>query len=81
MHHATYEIHVRGQLPPGLLSDLDGVTSREVGGETVLLWLDIDQDSLHRQVARLRDLGVELVEMRRATISGAPGTPDSGEKP
>ena len=66
MHHRTYEIHVRGDLPPALLAELDGATARDVDGETVLLTPDIDQESLHRLVTRLRDLGIELVEMHRA---------------
>ena len=75
MQQATYEIHVRGQLPPGLLADLDGATCREVGGETLLLTRDIDQESLHRLVSRLRDLGIELVELRRATARATRNAP------
>ena len=75
MRHTTYEIHVRGDLPPALLAELDGATSREVDGETVLLTPDIDQESLHQLVTRLRDLGIELVEMRRAAVNVPRQTP------
>ena len=70
MRRATYEIHLRGQVPPGLMSSLEGATCREVGGETVLLTTDIDQEHLHELVSRLRDLGVELLELRRASGTG-----------
>ena len=74
MRRATYEIRLRGPLPPGLMAALDGAVS-EVGGETVLLTLDDDQESLHQLVSRLQDLGIELLEIRRATASGPPGEP------
>jgi len=67
MRQATYEIRVRGSLPPELLPGLPGATSTSSGGETLLLTPDLDQASLHQLVARLRDLGIELLELRRAT--------------
>jgi hypothetical protein len=67
MRQATYEIRLRGDLPPGLLPSLPGATSTQAGGETVLLTPDLDQSSLHQLVARLRDLGIELLELRQAT--------------
>jgi hypothetical protein len=69
MRQATYEIHLRGALPPGLLASLAGVTSTEACGETLLLTCDIDQESLHQIVGRLRDLGIELLELRQTTAT------------
>ena len=69
MRQATYEIHLRGTLPSDLVSDLEDATCRQVGGETVLLSLEIDQKGLHALVARMRDLGIELLELRRVTGS------------
>jgi hypothetical protein len=66
MRQATYEIHLRGALPPELLASLAGATCTEASGETVLLTPDIDQESLHQLVGRLRDLGIELLELRQA---------------
>ena len=77
MRDATYEIRLRGPLPPEQLQDLDGATCQETGGETVLLTLDIDQQDLHRLVARLRDLGVELLELRQVTEPAAASTDDA----
>jgi hypothetical protein len=69
MRQATYEIRLRGALPPGLMSSLPGATRAEAGGETVLLTPDLDQKSLDQLVARLRDLGIELLELRQAPTS------------
>lgn len=69
MSKATYEIHLRGDLPPHLLDGLAGATWTEAAGETVLLTLDLDQESLHQLVARLRDLGIELLELRQASVT------------
>ena len=66
MRQATYEIRLRGALPPELLPSLPGATSTQAGGETLLLTPRLDQTSLHQLVARLRDLGIELLELRQA---------------
>lgn len=71
MADKTYEIHVRGELPQHLASDLGGLTSIEAPPETVLLTPLIDQAGLHDMLALLRDFGVELVEVRR-TAEGDP---------
>ena len=71
MRQATYEIHLRGAPPPELLASLAGATCTEASGETVLLTLDIDQESLHRLVGRLRDLGIELLELRQANATSS----------
>ena len=71
MRQATYEIHVQGPLSPGVLARLDGATSQEIGAETVLLTDEIDQESLHQLVARLGELGIELLEVRKATDGGS----------
>ena len=49
------------------MPSLPGATSTQAGGETLLLTPDLDQASLHQLVARLRDLGIELLELRQAT--------------
>ena len=67
MRQATYEIRLRGALPSELLPSLPGATSTQAGGETLLLTPKLDQSSLHQLVARLRDLGIELLELRQAT--------------
>ena len=71
MRQATYEIHVQGALPPDLLARLEGATCHEIGGETVLLTGEVDQEGLHQLVARLGALGIELLEVRQAPARGA----------
>ena len=66
MGQATYEIHVQGPIGPDVLDRLNNPTCQEVGAETVLFTTDLDQDSLHQLVARLGELGIELLEVRRA---------------
>ena len=70
MGHKTYEIRLRGVLRPEALHGLPGTSCNEVGSQTVLLTLDVDQRSLHQLIARLRDLGIELLELRLTTESG-----------
>ena len=45
-----------------------GVYEQQVG--LLEMTLDVDQDSLHQLVTRLRDLGIELLELRLTTESG-----------
>jgi hypothetical protein len=61
MPQPTYEIRLRGAIPPELLPCLPGASCTEAGGETVLLTPDLDQRSLHEFVGALRDLGIELL--------------------
>jgi hypothetical protein len=61
MPQPTYEIRLRGALPPELLPCIPGAICTEAGGETVLLTPDLDQRSLHEFVGALRDLGIELL--------------------
>jgi hypothetical protein len=71
----TYEIHLRGHLPPDLLDRFGDVTQMEVPPETVLLTDAIDQRSLDDLISRLEGLGLELLELRRAA------TQDPGAEP
>jgi hypothetical protein len=71
MSPTTYEVHLRGHLPPDLLAELEGATFSEADSETVLLTLDLDQEGLHRLVGQLRDLGIELLELRHVSITSS----------
>lgn len=66
MNLMTYEIRLRGELPADPTPGLESATRREIAGETVLITDAIDQQALFEMVARLRDLGIDLVELRRA---------------
>ena len=61
-----YEIRVRGVLDGGWSAWFDGlqVTSDE-RGQTTIAGPVADQAALHGLLAKVRDLGVELLEVRR----------------
>jgi hypothetical protein len=61
-----YEIWVRGVLDGGWSAWFDGlqVTSDE-RGQTVIAGSVVDQAALHGLLAKVRDLGLELLEVRR----------------
>ena len=61
-----YEIWVRGVLDFGWSAWFDGlqVTSDE-RGQTVIAGSVVDQAALHGLLAKVRDLGLELLEVRR----------------
>ena len=60
-----FEIHVRGEVAPGLLDELEHLTAVEVPAQTVLRGVLPDQSALFGVLARLQDLGLELIEVRR----------------
>jgi hypothetical protein len=61
-----YEIRVRGVLDGGWSAWFDGlrVTSDEPG-QTLIAGPVTDQAALHGLLAKIRDLGLELLEVRR----------------
>ena len=61
-----FEISVRGVLDSGWSAWFDGlqVTSDE-RGQTVIAGSVVDQAALHGLLAKVRDLGLELLEVRR----------------
>jgi hypothetical protein len=63
-----YEIRVNGVLDTGWSAWFDGleVTSDD-RGETVIAGPVADQAALHGLLAKVRDLGLELLEVRRTT--------------
>jgi hypothetical protein len=63
-----YEIRVNGALDTGWSAWFDGleVTSDD-RGETVIAGPVTDQAALHGLLTKVRDLGLELLEVRRTT--------------
>lgn len=61
----AFEIHVRGEVSPDLLDELEHLTAVEVPAQTVLKGVLPDQSALFGVLARLQDLGLELIEVRR----------------
>jgi hypothetical protein len=60
-----YEIHVRGQVPLDVLDELEHLTVVDEPAVTVLTGVLPDQSALFGVLARLQDLGLELIELRR----------------
>jgi hypothetical protein len=60
----VYRIRVRGQLAPHWSAWFEGLSVAETaGGDTTLTGQLADQSALHGVLARIRDLGLELVSV------------------
>ena len=60
-----YEIHVRGEVPSDVLEELEHLTVVAEPAVTVLTGVLPDQSALFGVLARLQDVGLELIELRR----------------
>jgi len=64
----NYEIRVKGHLQARWADWFDGLTlTQESDGTTVLSGSVIDQAALHGLLAKVRDLGLPLIAVRRRT--------------
>ena len=61
----SFEVRVRGIVPPDVLEEFEGMTAVSVPVETVLTGVVTDQSALYGILNRLQALGLELVEVRR----------------
>jgi hypothetical protein len=60
----VYRIRVRGQLGPQWSDWFEGLgVAATVGGDTTMTGQLADQSALHGVLARIRDLGLELVSV------------------
>jgi hypothetical protein len=76
VRETTYEIRVRGRVSSAALERLEGLKGGPGAVETVLHGPVRDQAELHGLLARIKALGLELVEVRRLPLtrsSPAPG--------
>ena len=82
MAEATYEIRVTGAVPEQDLRDMGAVTLAVDQVNTVLYGIP-DQSALYGLLARLRALGIEVVEVRRipdaSPAASIPVVPGEGE--
>jgi hypothetical protein len=63
-----YEISIQGRLDKRWETWFDGMTlTTDPGGTTLLCGQVVDQAALHGLLARLRDLGLPLVSVRRVS--------------
>ena len=63
--HAHYEIRVDGVLDSRWAAWFDGLQVSDDGEETVISGLLTDQPALHGLLAKIRDLGLCLISVRR----------------
>ena len=63
---AIYHIQVYGQLDQKWGDWFDGFTITPINGETLLTGLILDQAALHGILAKIRDLGLSIISVRRA---------------
>ena len=73
MDEATYEIRVAGAVPEQDLRDMGAVTLSVDQVNTVLYGIP-DQSALYGLLARLRALGIEIVEVRRIPDASSAST-------
>ncbi|MFG1622641.1 hypothetical protein [Kribbella sp. NPDC049227] len=84
MVDATYEIRVAGAVPEQDLRDM-GAETLAVDQVNTVLYSIPDQSALYGLLARLRALGIEVVEVRRIVDSASASTerietdPDRGD--
>jgi hypothetical protein len=62
---SRYEIRLQGRLDRRWATWFDGMTLTVAGDTTVLRGVVVDQAALHGMLARLRDLGLPLLSVRR----------------
>jgi hypothetical protein len=73
----VYQIRVRGLLGPQGSAWFDGFSvSETAGGDTTITGRLADQSALHGALARVRDLGLELVSV---TLEAEQGTTAASE--
>ena len=60
-----YSFRVRGRISPDIVAALDPLQPAVVASETELRGVVVDQAALHGILARLEQLGVELVGLSR----------------
>jgi hypothetical protein len=73
---ALYTIRIRGHLGATLLSAFPALASRQHGAHTVLTGL-LDRSALYGVLAEIEALGLDLLEVRQATLDReSPGSGD-----
>ncbi|MCB0157292.1 MAG: hypothetical protein KDD83_04115 [Caldilineaceae bacterium] len=66
----TYEIRLKRRLSPDIVGAFEDFTARPApNGDTLLVGPVADQTALHGVLMQIRDFGLDLVALRRLTIS------------
>ena len=83
---SAYEVRVSGPVEPETLLDLGVVARGHEGSQTVLYGQIKDESALYGLLTRLRDLGLEVMEVRRSPSidwidPGAENAASGGDEP
>jgi len=62
----SWEVLVRGPIPSDVLAELGAAGLTEEPAQTIMRTEPLDQAGLHGVLQRLRNLGLELLEIRTA---------------
>ena len=65
---ASYQIRIRGHLGPTALRAFPALHAETHAQDTVLVGV-CDQAALHGALARIEELGLELLEVRRSSLN------------
>jgi hypothetical protein len=66
MDAQTWEVRVRGPIPSNVLAELGATGLVEEPAQTIIRTEPLDQAGLHGVLQRLRNLGLDLLEIRTA---------------
>ena len=64
---ASYTLVVRGELDDRFVYLFNGMTMQKQAGTTVLSGTVIDQSQLHGHIARIQELGLELLSIKQTS--------------
>jgi hypothetical protein len=64
----VYELRVRGPVPPELVREIGATDVGEEPALTILRTQPTDQSGLHGLLQRLRNLGLDLLEVRSSPV-------------
>ena len=70
----TWEVRVRGPIPSDVLAELGAAGLTAEPAQTIMRTEPLDQAGLHGVLQRLRNLGLELLEIRTAPGTEIPST-------
>ena len=76
MPNTTYEVRVSGLVPDEALTEFGDVRVTTTGVSTVLSGEVSDQSALLGMLARLRVMGLDVVEVRRVLTTSEPEPPE-----
>jgi hypothetical protein len=62
---SRYRFHIKGKLEAGWEEWFEGCRTEESNGETIFILPVADQAALHGFLAKIRDMGLELLQIEK----------------